>query len=169
MVILHHKDFFMARMSGETLIRQKIAELTQQITHFEECIKKAKQHQVTLQQALVALQSDPFSNPIKKERKRKAKSTGDGSAISIYAYHPSDYIAKVFKHYPNQWMSAKEIMFKAFEIEGKREHKSQHHSIVTAFSHALRQLQEKGIVEKQVLQEKSSVKVILWRLKEIAT
>ena len=163
MVILHHKDFFIARMSGETLIRQKIAELTQQIIHFEECIKKAKEHQVTLQQALVALQSDPFSSPIK----RKAKSIGDGSAISIYVHHPSDYIAKVFKHYPNQWMSAKEIMFKAFEIEGKREHKSQHHSIVTAFSHALRRLQEKGIVEKQILQEKSSVKVIQWRLKEI--
>ena len=154
----------MARMSGETLIRQKIAELTQQISHFEQCIEKAKEHQVTLQQALVALQCDPFSSPIK----RKAKSIGDGSAISIYAYHPSDYIAKVFKHYPNQWMSAKEIMFKAFEIEGKREHKSQHHSIVTAFSHALRRLQEKGIVEKQILQEKSSVKVIQWRLKEIA-
>lgn len=164
MVILHHKDFFMARMSGETLIRQKIAELTQQISHFEQCIEKAKEHQVTLQQAL---QSDPFS--IKQERRRKAKSIGDGSAISIYAHHPSDYIAKVFKHYPNQWMSAKEIMFKAFEIEGKREHKSQYHSIVTAFSHALRRLQEKGIVERQVLQEKSSVKVIQWRLKEIAT
>ncbi|OOR95127.1 hypothetical protein B0186_11415 [Canicola haemoglobinophilus] len=149
----------MARMTGENLIRQKIAELTQQITHFEQCIKKAREHQVTLQQALVALQSDPFSSPIK----RKAKSISDGSAISIYAYHPSDYIAKVFKHYPNQWMSAKEIMFKAFEIEGKIEHKSQHHSIVTAFSHALRRLQEKGIVEKQVLQEKSSVRVIQWR------
>ncbi|NBI13838.1 hypothetical protein GVX81_09520 [[Haemophilus] felis] len=59
-------------------------------------------------------------------------------------------------------------MFKAFEIERKREHKSQHHSIVTAFSHALRRLQEKGIVERQVLQEKSSVKIIQWRLKEIA-
>ncbi|HHT7633025.1 hypothetical protein [Pasteurella multocida] len=153
----------MARMSGETLIRQKIAELTQQITHFEQCIEKAKEHQVTLQQALVTLQSDPFSSPIK----RKAKSICDGSAISIYAYHPSDYIAKVFKHYPNQWMSAKEIMFKAFEIEGKIEHKSQHHSIVTAFSHTLRRLQEKGIVERQVLQEKSSVRVIQWRLKEI--
>lgn len=111
----------------------------------------------------MALQSDPFSNPIK----RKAKSIGDGSVTSIYAYHPSDYIAKVFKHYPNQWMSAKEIMFKVFEIEGKIEHKSQHHSIVTAFSHALRRLQEKGIVEKQVLQEKHSVKVIQWQLKEI--
>ncbi|WP_410686278.1 hypothetical protein [Avibacterium paragallinarum] len=124
----------MARMSGETLIRQKIAELTQQITHFEQFIEKAKEHQVTLQQALVALQSDPFSSPIKRE----AKSIGDGNVISIYAYHPSDYIAKVFKHYPNQWMAAKEIMFKAFEIEGKIEHKSQHHSIVIAFSHALR-------------------------------
>lgn len=169
MVIFTSQGFlFMARMSGETIIRQKIAELTQQIMHFEQCIEKAKQHQVTLQQALVVLQSDPFSSPIKKERKRKAKSIGDGSAISIYAYHPSDYIAKVFKYYPNQWMSAKEIMFKVFEIEGKREHKSQHHSIVTAFSHALRRLQEKGIVEKQVLQEKPSVKVIQWRLKEIA-
>ena len=34
----------MARMSGETLIRQKIAELTQQISHFEQCIEKAKEH-----------------------------------------------------------------------------------------------------------------------------
>ncbi|NBI14149.1 hypothetical protein GVX81_11305 [[Haemophilus] felis] len=58
-------------------------------------------------------------------------------------------------------------MFKAFKIEGKIEHKSQHHSIITAFSHALRRLQEKGIVEKQILQEKSSVRVIQWRLKEI--
>lgn len=54
-------------------------------------------------------------------------------------------------------------MFKAFEIEAVREHKSQHHSIVTAFSHALRRLQEK-VIQKQVLQEKSSVKVIQWRL-----
>ena len=148
----------MARMSGETLIRQKIAELTQQITHFEQCIEKAKQHQVTLQQALVVLQSDLFSSPIKQERKRKLKAIDNENAISIYTYHPSDYIAKVFKHYPNQWMPMKEIMFKVFEIEGKREHKSQHHLIVTAFSHALRRLQEKGIVEKQVLQEKPSVK-----------
>ena len=102
----------MARMSGETLIRQKIAELTQQITHFEQCIEKAKQHQVTLQQALVALQSDLFSSPIKQERKRKLKAIDNENAISIYTYHPSDYIAKVFNHYPNQWMPTKEIMFK---------------------------------------------------------
>ncbi|ACE62280.1 hypothetical protein APP7_1628 [Actinobacillus pleuropneumoniae serovar 7 str. AP76] len=64
-------------------------------------------------------------------------------------------------------MSVKEIMFKAFEIEGRIAHKSQHHSIATGFSHALRRLQGKGIVEWQKLQEKPLVKVIQWRLKEI--
>lgn len=155
----------MARTSGGTLIQQKIAELTQQITHFERCIIQAKQHRAILQQAVVAFECEPFSSPIKQERKPK----DDRYTISIYAYHPSDYIAKVFKHYPNQWMSAKEIMFKAFEIEGKTEQASKHHSIVTAFLHALRRLEAKGIVEKQILQEKPSVKVIQWRLKEIAT
>lgn len=148
---------------GKPLFGRKSQNLLNKLLTLSNVLKR--RHQVTLQQALVALQCAPFSSPIK----RKAKSIGDGNVISIYAYHPSDYIAKVFKHYPNQWMSAKEIMFKAFEIEGKIEHKSQHHSIVTAFSHALRRLQEKGIVERQVLQEKSSVKVIQWRLKEIAT
>lgn len=74
---------------------------------------------------------------------------------------------KKAKHYPNQWMSVKEVMFKAFEIEGRIAHKSQHHSIATGFSHALRRLQGKGIFERQKLQEKPSVKVIQWRLKEI--
>ncbi|WP_157856876.1 hypothetical protein [Histophilus somni] len=53
----------MARMSGETVIRQKIVELAQQITHFEWCIEKAKQHQATLQQALVASAIKNFPYP----------------------------------------------------------------------------------------------------------
>lgn len=53
----------MARMSGETVIRQKTAELAQQITHFEQCIKKAKKHQATLQQALVASTIKNFPYP----------------------------------------------------------------------------------------------------------
>ncbi|VEE07323.1 hypothetical protein [Neisseria animalis] len=158
----------MARISGETIIQQKIMELNHQIMHFEECIKQAKEYQATLRQALVALRAEPFSTPMKQVIKQKREKVSNRPVdISLYSRRSSEFIAKVFKHYPNQWMSANEMMWKAFEIEGKTEHKSYHHSIVTAFSHALRRLKEKGIVERQELREKPSVKVIRWRLKEI--
>ncbi|WP_243389229.1 hypothetical protein [Conservatibacter flavescens] len=156
----------MARINGETIIQQKITELNHQIIHFEECVKQAKEQQIILRKALVALRAEPFSTPMKQVIKRE-KVPNRPVDISPYSRRSSEFIAKVFKRYPNQWMSANEMMWKAFEIEGKTEHKSYHHSIVTAFSHALRRLKEKGIVERQELREKPSVKVIQWRLKEI--
>lgn len=76
----------MARMSGETLIRQKIAELTLNKLLTLRNVLHMKQHQVTLQQALVALQSDLFSTLTRRKERGKLNLLGDGSAISIYAY-----------------------------------------------------------------------------------
>lgn len=98
----------MVKASDMSAIQQKIANLTQDVTYFERCIEVAKQHIATLQQALIALNSEPFSL-VTKQRGEKSKS---------YTYSPNEFIAKVFKRFPNQWLSTNEIMIKAFELEG---------------------------------------------------
>ena len=44
----------MVKSSVDKAIQQKITELETQITHFEQCIRTAKEHIATLQQALIA-------------------------------------------------------------------------------------------------------------------
>lgn len=147
----------MARPSTNTVIQQKITELTKQVAHFEQCIQTAKQYIRTLECALIALQSEPFQPPKKKSREEPFIST-----ITVYGYRPSEFIAKVFKRFPNQWLSATEIMLKAFELEGETPDKVHHHSISTTFFHALKRLEAKGIVEKQLAEKKT-----LWKLADI--
>lgn len=146
----------MARISGIATINQRIDELNGQINHFEECIRSAKQDITTLQQALIALESEPFSLPVKQFDKYQSKAS----------LNSSERIAKVFKHFPNQWLSTREIMLRVFEIEGKSPDKSAVHSILITFSHALRRLLKQGIVERQRLMGTSG-QLIQWRLKEI--
>lgn len=148
----------------KTVIQQKITELTKQVAHFEQCIQTAKQHIQTLESTLIALQSEPFQPPKNKhkENKNNPKEEPFISTITVYGYSPSEFIAKVFKRFPNQWLSATEIMWKAFELEGEMPHKVHHHSISTTFFHALRRLETKGIVEKQ-----SGEKKTLWKLADI--
>ena len=120
-----------------SVIQQKIAKLTKNVTYFKKCIGVAKQHIATLQQALIALNSELFSLAT-KQRAEKSKS---------YTYSPNEFLAKVFKHFPNQWLSTNEIMIKTFELEGYTPDKSDFHSIVIAFAHALRRLHSRGIIE----------------------
>ncbi len=152
----------MAKVSCETIIQQKIAELNQQITHFEKSICVAKQHIATLQQSLTALASDPFDSAIKEHIKSQSK-----VKAKKYNRRPSEMIAKILKLFPNQWLSAREMMFKAFELEGETVNEEDFHAIVTAFSHVLRKLHEKGIVERNISKEGSLVHVFKWRLRKI--
>lgn len=157
------QGFFMTR--PKTVIQQKITELTKQVAHFEQCIQTAKQHIRTLESALIALQSEPFQPPKNKpkENKKRPKETAFVSTITVYSYRPSEFIAKVFKRFPNEWLSTTEIMWKTFEIEGETPDKVHHHSIVISFSHALRRLEAKGIVEKQLEGDSKT----LWKLADI--
>ena len=75
----------MVKASDMSAIQQKIAKLTQDVTYFEKCIKVAKQHIATLQQTLIALNSEPFSLAT-KQRGEKSKS---------YTYRPNEFIAVV--------------------------------------------------------------------------
>lgn len=147
----------MVKASDMSAIQQKIAKLTQDVTYFERCIEVAKQHIATLQQALIALNSEPFSLAT-KQRGEKSKS---------YTYSPNEFIAKVFKRFPNQWLSTNEIMIKAFELEGYTPDKSDFHSIVIAFAHALRRLHSQGIIEKHSIAGGSQNSKNRWKLKEI--
>lgn len=140
-------------------IQQKIAKLTQDVTYFERCIELAKQHIATLQQALIALNSEPFSLATKQR----------GEKSRAYTYRPNEFIAKVFKHFPNQWLSTNEIVIKAFELEGYTPDKSDFQSVVIAFSHALRRLHSQGIIEKHSIVGSSQNPKNRWKLKEIGT
>lgn len=106
---------------------------------------------------MIALNSEPFSLAT-KQRGEKSKS---------YTYSPNEFIAKVFKRFPNQWLSTNEIMIKAFELEGYTPDKSDFQSIVIAFSHALRRLHSQGIIEKHSIAGSGQNSKITWKLKEI--
>lgn len=81
--------------------------------------------------------------------------------IKITKY-TSEFIAKVFKRYPTQWLSTTEIVHKVVEIE-RYPNKTDVYSITIAFSHALKRLHDKGIVEKRL----GSTNKSMWKLKEI--
>ena len=62
-----------------------------------------------------------------------------------------------------------EIMIKAFELEGYTPDKFDFHSIIIAFSHALKRLHSQGIIAKHSIVESSQNQKITWTLKEIGT
>ena len=73
----------MIKARDTNAIQQKIVKLAQDVTYFEKCIEIAKQHITTLQQALIALNSEPFLLAT-KQRGKKSKS---------YTDRPNEFIA----------------------------------------------------------------------------
>ncbi|WP_279572811.1 hypothetical protein [Volucribacter amazonae] len=160
----------MAKVNAATAIQQKIAELNQQITHFEQCIHLTKLNIDTLRNALVVLEFDPISLLMQKQKdKMKSKAAKNNKiATTKSPYYPSQFIAKVFKDFPNEWLSAKDITYKAIKIAKYTLTETDIQTMTRGISQRLRRLHNRGIVErKTMLIEKTKRSVIQWRLKSI--
>ncbi|TCK01825.1 hypothetical protein EV694_0459 [Volucribacter psittacicida] len=160
----------MVKVNGATAIRQKITEFNQQITHFEQCICLTKLNIDTLQNALVVLEFDPISLLMQKQKgKMKSKAVKNHKVTAAKSPHyPSQFIVKVFKDFPNEWLSAKDITDKAIKIAKYTLTETDIQTMTRGISQRLRRLHNRGIVErKTMLIEKTKRSVIQWRLKSI--